>query len=129
MAFEVTITPDRGVTVSLTGAERFCLWRRQIEFAAAQIRAVDVMPRGGMEVAIDHRAFGIGTHVGEKRPGRRRVGSMLGRNARGPVFWAVSAGGPEVELLVLSLADHRFVRAVLEVPDPHGVASRLSPPR
>ena len=127
MAFEVTIAPGSGVAVSFRGAERVCLWRRQVEFPVGKIRAAEVLPRGPMEATIDHRGFGIGTHNGEKRPGRRRVGSMLGRAARGPVFWAVGAGGPETELLVLSLADHRFVRAVLEVDDPHAAVEQLAP--
>ena len=73
------------------------------------------MPRYELESRIDHVQLGTGTHAGERRPGRRRVGIHLGRDVVGQQFWVTAASGPELPLLVLDLIDHQFKRAVLAV--------------
>lgn len=125
MAFAVAVTDDE-VRVDLTGWDRMHCWRRRQVFARSLIRAARVDGRGPLEERIQHRAWGYGTHDGGKRPGRRRVGSMLGPAARGAQFWAVSAGPADATLLVLELAGGSFVRAVLEVDDPHDTAAQLT---
>lgn len=92
-------------------------WRRSITFPADAIDSVSVADRSSLESLINHRALGYGTHNGSKRPGRRRVGTMLGRGVVGKQFWSVREGGGAMELVVLDLLDHEFVRAVLEVDD------------
>lgn len=108
---------SEGVRVELQGWDRAMNWRRSCVFPRAQIASVTVSPRGELEPLINYRALGFGTHDGRKRPGRRRVGTMQGRGVAGDQFWAVAAGGPDVDLVVLQLHGHRFARAVLQVDD------------
>ena len=126
MGFEVAVAVDGAVTVTLTEFDRVWCWRRAVTFAHDQIAAVAIERRDLLEGRIEHRAFGYGTHDGARRPGRRRVGSMLGRGARGPVFWAAGPGPPYTKLLVLHTTGHKFVGAVLEVEDLDAAAARLS---
>ncbi|MCB9390934.1 MAG: hypothetical protein H6512_15630 [Acidimicrobiia bacterium] len=109
---------DDSVLVVLNGWDRILNWRRAIEFKSDTITAVRLADRAALELLIDHRAFGWGTHDGSKRPGHRRVGTMLGRGVPGKQFWAVGAGSSTTQLVVLDLQHHEFARAVLEVHDP-----------
>ena len=93
-------------------------FRRIVEIDRASIVKAVVIGRQELESRIDHRQLGIGTHYGERYPGRRRVGTHLGRGVLGPQFWATARSGPELRLLVLDLNNHEFARAVLEVNDP-----------
>lgn len=100
--------------VELSGWDRLFTWRRSLVVDLATVRSAFIESRGALEADIDHRAAGFGTHNGGKRPGRRRVGAMLGRGVPGRQFWAVSAGAPTVHLLVLEPESGPFARVVLE---------------
>ncbi len=116
MAFKFEWT-GRTLRVVLSGWDRFATFRRIVEIDRANIARADVMPRHDLESRIDHRQWGIGTHAGECRPGRRRVGIHLGRDVVGQQFWVTATSGPELPLLVLDLVDHQFKRAVLVVSE------------
>ena len=113
VAFEVACASD-AVRVELSGWDRLFTWRRSLVVDLATVRSAFIKDRGALEADIDHRAVGFGTHNGGKRPGRRRVGAMLGRGVPGRQFWAVSAGAPTVRLLVLEPESGPFARVVLE---------------
>ena len=92
----------------------------------AAIQQAKVEPRSDVERLVDHRVLGVGTHNGEQRPNRRRVGTMLGRSVPGKQFWAVPAGDRSHPLVVLDLsAASGFERMVLEVDDPDEFAAAL----
>ncbi len=114
VAFTVTCTDD-AVRVGMSGWDRLATWRRAVIVDLASVRGAFIESRGVLEADIDHRSAGFGTHDGAGRPGRRRVGTMLGRGVQGPQFWAVSAGPPTMRLLVLDLQSGPFTRVVLEV--------------
>lgn len=114
MAFEVSSTNDR-LKVELTGWDRLLTWRRSLVIDLAAVGNAFVDARGALEAGVDHRASGFGTHDGRQRPGRRRVGTMLGRAVRGRQFWAASSGPLTTRLLVLELDFGLFERVVLEV--------------
>ena len=107
----------RTLRVVLSGRDRMSILRSVVEIDRANIARAAVMPRHELESRIDHVQLGIGTHAGERRPGRRRVGIHLGRDVVGQQFWVTAASGPELPLLVLDLIDHQFKRAVLAVSD------------
>lgn len=113
------------VRVDLTGWDRVMNWRRSIDFPCSTLVAASVVERSSLEILIDHRSLGLGTHDGARRPGRRRVGTMLGRDSAGKQFWAVTAGPSTDLVLVVHLQDHEFTRAVLAVDDPTTMASKL----
>jgi hypothetical protein len=113
VAFEVACASG-AVRVELSGWDRLFTWRRSLVVDLATVRAAFIDSRGALETDIDHRAAGFGTHNGGKRPGRRRVGAMLGRGVSGRQFWAVSAGAPTAHLLVLEPESGPFARVVLE---------------
>jgi hypothetical protein len=117
MAFVIS-RHGAAVAVELSGWDRAMNWRRRIGFDVATIEGVSIADRSSLESVIDHRALGCGTHNGSKRPGRRRIGTMLGRGVPGKQFWSVRAGPGSSKLIVLDLVDHEFQRAVLEVEDP-----------
>jgi len=100
-------------------------WRRSVVFPLADVIAVDVEDRSLMEERIKHRALGCGTHNGEKRPNRKRVGSMLADGLAGKEFWAATAGSGVDPLLVLKLRNSDFVSAVLTVDNPQALATEL----
>ncbi len=125
MAFEVDVG-EGAIVVELNGWDRAMNWCRHVAIDLSQIRSVSVVERAELERLIDHRANGCGTHNGSKRPGRRRVGTMLGRSVAGKQFWAVTAGPKSDRLLVLDLADHEFARAVVAVDDADAVAKATS---
>lgn len=117
MAVTVRESAD-GVDVRLTGLDRALCWRRGVHVDRHQILARRSEIRKTLESTIDHRALGWGSHVGGRRPGRRRVGVMLGRGVAGDQFWALPAGPADDTLTVLDLTDHRFARLVV----PHSPA-------
>ena len=94
------------------------IWRRSTLFSFDSITSAFVVPRRELEPLVDHRVVGVGTHDGALRPGKRRVGTMLGRKTVGKQFWAVPHSGPELDLLVLELYEHEFAKAVLNVDGP-----------
>ena len=114
--------------VALTGWDRGMIWRRGVDFDRDNIARATVAERHELESLIDHRWLGFGTHDGAKRPGRRRVGLMMGRGMAGKQFWAVPRSGPELPVLVLGLLGHEFSRAVLAVSRPQRVAEMLTVP-
>lgn len=117
MAVTVCESAD-GIEVRLTGLDRVLCWRRGVHADRNQIVARRAEIREVLESTIDHRALGWGSHVGGRRPGRRRVGVMLGRGVTGDQFWALPAGPVDDTLAVLDLTDHRFARLVLpHAPD------------
>ena len=126
MAFEVR-QADGALVVELTGWDRAINWRRSVKLEPDDVRGVSVVDRAAIESMIDHRARGFGTHNGSKRPGRRRVGTMLGRSVAGPQFWAVPAGLGTDRLVVLDLegGSSGFARAVVAVDDPDALAKAL----
>ena len=124
MGFAVTISAD-GITIELSGWARLCCWRRSFVVPAEAIGTASVRQRGEVEMSIEHREYGVGTHDGAKRPGRTRLGAMLGRGVRGSQLWAVSPGPPERELVVAELTDGRFRRAVIEIDDPAEAVATL----
>lgn len=126
MAFRVEWTGGT-LRVELDGWDRLANFRRVLEIDRATVAKATVAPRGELESYIDHRQLGIGTHAGERYPGRRRVGTHLGRGVVGKQFWATARGAPELPLLVLDLVDHEFVRAVLAVSDPEAIAALVAP--
>ncbi|MGE3621370.1 MAG: hypothetical protein AB7L84_13000 [Acidimicrobiia bacterium] len=111
--------------VGLTGWDRAMAWQRSVEVDRAQVVQASVERRGAVEPAVDHRVRGIGPHDGAGRPGRRRVGTMLGRAVPGPQFWAVPASGPDLPVLVLDLSGHALARVVLSLDDPDATAAAL----
>ena len=114
------------MSVELTGWDSVANLRRRVEVDVRQIRSVRVESRADLEALIDHRALGIGTHMGEKRPNRRRVGTMQGRGLPGKQFWAVPSGRGSRFLLVVDLsADAEFQRVVIAVDDPEAVAAAI----
>ena len=113
MAFKVTC--ENGVLrIGLSGWDRLMTWRRALHIDLSTVRSASVEERALLEAGVDHRSAGTGTHDGRRRPGRRRVGSMLGRGVQGSQFWAVSSGPPTARLLVLDLQSGPFARVVLE---------------
>ena len=118
MAARVTFSADR-ITVTLSGWDRLANLRRGLDIALSAVSTVCVEDRSSLERLIDHRVIGFGTHIGEKRPNRRRVGTMLGRSVRGKQFWVVPAGDASSPLLVVELATGDFSRLVAEVEDPY----------
>ena len=124
MGFTVTVDADR-IRVGLSGWDGLMNLRRSVDFARTAVTAATAAPRGDLERLIDHRALGRGTHDGAGRPGRRRVGTMLGRAVSGKQFWAVPASGPDLEVLVIDFREGRFARAVLAVDEPSVVAASL----
>lgn len=128
MGFIVEYDSD-GVIVALSGLDRFLNLKRRVRVGRAEIERVSIAPRDQLELLIDHRVSGIGDHNGARNPGKRRVGTMLGRESIGHQFWAVSSGDPELPLLVLDLEgdpfDPGFQRIVLEVDDPEAMKASL----
>ena len=116
---------ETAITVELTGWDRIMNWRRQVRIDRHRITSVEVQERYSLESVIDHRVLGFGSHIGFKRPTRRRVGTMLGRAVTGKQFWAVPASPRDEQLLVIDLDDPEFGRAVLSVDDPTATASAL----
>lgn len=126
MAFRVEWTGN-ALRVELDGWDRLFNWRRVVEIDRASVAKAAVAPRGKLEPDIHYRQLGFGTHAGERYPGRRRVGTQLGRAVVGKQFWAAARGGPELPLLVLDLVDHEFKRAVLAVSKPEVIAASFGP--
>ena len=126
MGFDVRVGSD-ALTITLSGWDRAMNWRQRIVFAKATISRVDLVDRASLERLIDHRALGVGTHNGERHPGRRRVGTMLGRGRAGKQFWAVPASDGSTPVVVIDLRDGEFTRTVLAVTDPEEVVSILQP--
>jgi hypothetical protein len=124
MSFLVEID-DASITVRLKGWDRAMNGRRAVEFARGDVAAVDVVDRANLEAAITHRALGCGTHNGAKRPGGRRIGTMLGHGFGGKQFWAVPSTTGGSPLLVINMNDGEFQRAVLFVDNPERVAAAL----
>lgn len=112
---------DGGLRIELSGLDRAIGWRRTVAVDPDEIVDAWATIRGALEPSIDRRLLGRGPHDGAFRPGRRRVGSMLGRGIEGRQFWAMPASGPELPLLVLDLRDHEFLRIVAAVDDPYDV--------
>ena len=110
------VADDDAITVVLRRFARIMNWRRTVVVERSSIVATTVAERGELEPLIDHRWLGFGTHDGDRRPGRTRIGTMLGRGVPGKQFWAVSAGRPETELLVVDLRTHEFDRLVVPAP-------------
>lgn len=117
---------DASIVVTFTGRHRVLCGRRSVEIARDRIVRAFAAERRPLEQAIDHRVVGEGTHDGERHPGRTRIGTMIGSSRDGRQLWAVDAGPLGERLLVLDLRDHRYVRAVLAVPDPDAMAEGLS---
>jgi len=117
---------DGSLRVVLTGVDRLLTWRKPVVFGPDDITAATVAPRRSLEELIDSRLLGRGANDGTRRPGRARIGSMMGRAVVGKQFWAVPAGDPDRALLVLDLSGHEFVRAVLAVDDPEAEAVRVT---
>lgn len=113
--------------VELDGWDRLFNWRRVVEIDRATVAKAAVARRDELEAEIHYRQSGFGTHAGERYPGRRRVGTQLGRAVVGKQFWAVARGVPELPLLVLDLVDHEFARAVIAVRDPEVIAALVEP--
>ena len=101
MAFRVQPSPA-GMTVVLTGVDRILVWRRSVTILTSHVRSAEAAERGALEALVDHRIAGIGPHDGGGRPGRRRVGFVLGRSVVGRQFWAVDKGPPDQRLLVVA---------------------------
>jgi hypothetical protein len=113
VAFEVACASG-AVRVELSGWDRLFTWRRSLVVGLAIVHSAFIESHGALEADIDHRATGFGAHNGAKRPGRRRVGAMLGRGVPGRQFWAVSAGAMTTHLLVLESESGAYARVVLE---------------
>jgi len=114
------------VIVTLTGWDLVVNLRRRLVVDVSAIRQVEVGPRSEVERLVDHRVLGIGTHDGERRPNRRRVGTMLGRGVSGKQFWAVPAGDGSHPLVVIDLsAAGDLARVVLGVDDPEEFAAAI----
>ena len=126
MAFRVEWA-DGALRIELSRWDRMGNFRRSVEIDRANVVSAAVFPRGELETKIDHRQIGIGAHFGWRWPGRRRVGTMLGRAVVGKQFWAVARSGPELPLLVLDLVDHEFVRVVIEMSEPEVTAALIAP--
>ncbi len=113
------------MVVRLSGWDRATNWRRTVEFQLEAVATVGLEQRRVLEELIDHRAVGIGTHDGARRPNRRRVGTMLGRGVDGKQFWAVPSGRASQPVLVLDQTHGEFDRVVLMVHDPAAVAAEI----
>jgi hypothetical protein len=128
VAFVISVN-GAAVVIALSGWDRLMNWRRRIEFDLAMVEDVSVVDRSSLESMIDHRVRGCGTHNGSRRPGRRRIGTMLGRGVPGKQLWSVRAGPGSSRLIVLDLAGHDFRRAVLDVDDPTSFQSAVEQAR
>lgn len=129
VGFNVQVVPD-SVIVELTRWDLAANLRRRVEVDVGQILGVGVESRAELEALIDHRVLGFGTHMGKKRPNRRRVGTMLGRGVLGKQFWAVPSSDGTRSLLVIDLAaDSDYRRVVLAVDDPDDFAAALEDAR
>jgi len=117
------------VVITLTGLDRFATGRRRLRIPVERIVRAHVAERGALERLIDHRVVGVGTHNAGRRPGRRRIGMMIGREVVGNQFWAVDKGPSDRRLLVIDLEPPvgPFIRAVVECDQPDTVATRLDP--
>ncbi len=125
MAFQVEWN-DGTLRIELSRWDRMGNFgRRAVWIDRANVVNAGVVPRGELEIKIDHRQLGIGPHFGWRWPGRRRVGTMLGRAVVGKQFWAVARSGPELPLLVLDLVDHEFVRVVIDASDSEAIAASI----
>lgn len=128
MGFEVRIDPT-SLTVELSGWDRIATLTRRLVVDRTSIEHAAAERRDSLEHLIDHRALGIGTHDGDRRPNRRRIGTMLGRAVVGKQFWVVPAGEPSAMLLVLDLGpDTDIARLVIAVDDAEAIAAELAPP-
>ena len=116
VAFRVEWTGST-LRVALSGWDCIFNGCRVVEIDRANVAKRAVVQRHELESRIDHRQLGFGTHAGARHPGRRRVGTQLGRGVVGPQFWATARSGPELPLLVLDLINHEFARAVLAVSE------------
>lgn len=125
MAFRFEWTGNT-LRVVLSGWDRLFNGRRIVEIDRANIAKAAVAQRHELESLIDHRQLGFGTHAGERYPGRRRVGTQLGRGVVGKQFWAVGPSGPELPLVMLNLVNHDFARAVLALSEPEVIEALLA---
>ncbi len=116
---------DASIAVLLKGWDRAMNGRRVVEFALGDVASIAVVQRSVLEATLTHRALGCGTHNGAKRPGGRRIGTMLGHGFGGKQFWAVPPTTEGSPLLVINMTDGEFQRAVLFVDDPETVAAAL----
>lgn len=125
MGFDVALSPQ-SLVVELTRWDSAANLRRRLDIDLGTIEDVGVEPRAGLERLIDHRVLGIGAHVGERRPNRRRVGTMLGRGVSGKQFWAVPASEGSRRLVVVDLSPESEIRRlVLAVDDPDGLVTAI----
>ena len=125
MAFRFEWTGST-LRVVLSGWDCIFNGRRTVEIDRANVTRAAVLQRHALESRIDHRQLGFGTHAGARRPGRRRVGTQLGRGVVGRQFWVTARSGPELPLLMLDLNSHKFARAVLAVSEPDVIDTFLA---
>ena len=92
LSFDIAID-DSGLVVRLAGWDRLANWRGTVRVPRSAAQAAWVEERGILEALVQHRVVGMGTHAGGARPGRRRVGTMMGRGHVGRQFWAVGTEG------------------------------------
>ena len=126
LSFSVTVDGD-GLEVLLTGWDRLLNGRSAVRAPRASLRSVWVEERGSLEALVDSRVLGYGTHAGLRRPGRRRVGTMMGRGHVGRQFWAVAAGPDDQRLLVVDVTDGHFSQVIVQIADPDAAARLLAP--
>ena len=76
----------------------------------------------GPSSTANHRVCGLGGHFGTRRPGRRRIGVFMGRDAEGGrQFWAV--GPMDRELTVVELTGEGPLARLVFGPSIAGVGS------
>lgn len=125
MGIDVELTSEV-LILRLTRWDRVANFRRRLIIDVDEIKSIRVVERSDLEKVVDHRVLGIGTHDGERRPNRRRVGTMLGRDVVGKQFWAVPAGADTQLLVVIDLsADSDLKRVVVGLGDPEGLTSAI----
>ncbi len=127
MGFLVEVDDAGAVSVTFSGWDLAMTMRRRVHVAPEQIANAAAATRGPLELMIEHRVVGIGSHSGHASPNGRRVGSMLARGENDVQYWAVGRGTANDQLLVLDLRDHDFGRLVLEIDgDPAVLADAIS---
>lgn len=99
VAFHVRASA-RELIVDLRGLDRVLCWRRTVRVPIASISSVRHIARDEVEPSLSHRLYGVGSHRGDRTPGRRRVGAFMGpETAVGRQFWAVEQGHGLVMLI------------------------------
>ena len=92
MGFSVSRCDDAVVVIlEVSGEDRMMNRRGRLAPPLADVSDARAEEHPRLEALIDHRSIGIGTHLGQEHPNRRRV-SSIGPWRPDNQFWEVAAG-------------------------------------